>query len=260
MEPGGDTTPGGDFVRSLAKGLAVIEAFDAQAAGLTLSDVAKRTGLARGTARRSLLTLVELGYAGFDGKFFSLRPSVLRLGFAYLSALPFWNFAEPIMEDLVEEVRESCSAAVLDDTDIVYVLRIPTHKIMAISLGIGSRLPAFCTSMGRVLLSDRSDAEIERILKRSDLRPRTNRTVTDRAELKRIIDDVRSKGWAMVNQELEEGLISISAPIRDRNDRVIAAMNVTGQANRTPATQMVKTFLPPLRVAADRITALLRPR
>ncbi|MEO8037243.1 MAG: IclR family transcriptional regulator C-terminal domain-containing protein [Betaproteobacteria bacterium] len=252
--------PGDGYVQSFARGLAVIRAFNGERPAMTLSEVADSAGLTRAGARRILLTLVQLGYVVLDGRQFRLTARILDLGFAYLSSMPFWNLAEPIMEALVNEVHESCSASVLDDTDIVYVLRIPTSKIMTISLGLGSRLPAWCTSMGRVLLSDLSDAEIDAILRRSDLRARTVRSVTDRPELKKMIGEVREKGWAMVNQELEEGLISISAPIRDRNDRIIAAMNISGQANRTPATQMVKKMLPPLRAAADRISGLLRRR
>jgi len=255
-----DPRPGDGYVQSFARGLAVIRAFNGERPAMTLSEVADAAGLTRAGARRILLTLVHLGYVALDGRQFRLTARILDLGFAYLSSMPFWNLAEPIMEALVNEVHESCSASVLDGTDIVYVLRIPTSKIMTISLGLGSRLPAWCTSMGRVLLSDLTDAEIDAILRKSDLRPRTVRSVTERSELKKLICEVREKGWAMVNQELEEGLISISAPIRDRNGRIIAAMNISGQANRTPATQMVKKLLPPLREAADRISTLLQRR
>lgn len=255
-----DPRPGDGYVQSFARGLAVIRAFNGDRPTMTLSEVADAAGLTRAGARRILLTLVQLGYVALEGRQFRLTARILDLGFAYLSSMPFWNLAEPIMETLVNEIHESCSASVLDGTDIVYVLRIPTSKIMTISLGLGSRLPAFCTSMGRVLLAGLTDAEIDAVLKKSDLRPRTDRTVTDRAELKKLICEVREKGWAMVNQELEEGLVSISAPIRDRNGRIIAAMNISGQANRTPAAQMVKKFLPPLREAADRISGLLQRR
>ena len=227
---------------------------------MTLSEVAAGTGLTRAGARRILLTLAQLGYVTVEGRQFRLSARILDLGFAYLSSMPFWDLAEPIMEALVDQVHESCSASVLDGTDIVYVLRIPTHKIMTISLGPGSRLPAWCTSMGRVLLSGLDDAEVEAVLRRSKLEARTPRTVTDRAELRRLIAEVRAKGWALVNQELEEGLVSISAPIRQRSGRILAAMNVSGQANRTPPQQMVKRFLPPLRAAADRLTELMRRR
>lgn len=260
QESGNDPRPGDGYVQSFARGLSVIRAFDAEHPAMTLSEVAEATGLTRAGARRILLTLVHLGYVNSDAKYFRLTPRILELGFAYISSLPIWNLAEPIMEDLVAEVHESVSASVLDGADIVYVLRIPTHKVMTISLAIGSRLPAFCTSMGRVLLAGLEEAELDRVLRQSDLRARTSRTVINREELKKQIAEVRSQGWAMVNQELEEGLVSISAPIRDRTQRIIAAMNVSGQANRTPAQQMVKKFLPPLLQAAGRISDLLQRR
>jgi IclR family pca regulon transcriptional regulator len=252
--------PGDDYVRSFARGLAVIRAFNPSRPSMTLSEVAEVTALTRAGARRILLTLRQLGYVTTDGREFRLTARILDLGFAYLSSMPFWALAEPLMEALVEEVHESCSTSVLDGTDIVYVLRVPTHKIMTISLGVGSRLPAWCTSMGRVLLAGLTDPEVGAILRDSRIEPHTPRTVTDRAELRRLVAETRSKGWALVNQELEEGLVSIGAPIRERGGRIIAAMNISGQANRTPAAQMVKRFLPPLRRTADRLTEMLQRR
>jgi IclR family pca regulon transcriptional regulator len=253
-------TPGDAYVQSFARGLSVIRAFSSERPSMTLSEVAAATGLTRAGARRILLTLAQLGYVAAEGRQFRLTARILDLGFAYLSSMPFWNLAEPIMEALVEEVHESSSASVLDGTDIVYVLRVPTHKIMTISLGPGSRLPAWCTSMGRVLLSGLDDAEVDSILRRSKIETRTLRTVTERAELRRLVAEVRVRGWALVNQELEEGLVSISAPIRERSGRILAALNVSGQANRTSPQQMVKRFLPPLRAAADRLSELMRRR
>jgi IclR family pca regulon transcriptional regulator len=247
-------------VQSFARGLSVIRAFNAERPSMTLSEVAAEAGLTRAGARRILLTLNQLGYVAAEGRQFRLTARILDLGFAYLSSMPFWDLAEPIMEALVDEVHESSSASVLDGTDIVYVLRVPTHKIMTISLGPGSRLPAYCTSMGRVLLSGLDDAEVDSVLRRSKIEARTTQTITDRSELRRVIAEVRHRGWALVNQELEEGLISISAPIRDRNGRILAALNVSGQANRTSPQQMVKRFLPPLRAAANRLSELMRRR
>jgi IclR family pca regulon transcriptional regulator len=171
--------------------------------------------------------------------------------------MPFWNLAEPIMEALSQEVHESCSISVLDGTEIVYVLRVPARKIMTINLSIGSRLPAYCSSMGRVLLAGLSDEELDRTLRASDLRARTQRTVTDIDALKAIIADIRARGWAKNDQELEEGLVSLSAPIRNRAGQVIAAMNISGQANRTSADEMVRRFLPALLAASDKITNLV---
>lgn len=145
--------PGDSYVRSFARGLEVIRSFSQKAPTQTLSEVAQRTGLTRAGARRILLTLQALGYVDSDGRQFRLTPRILDLGFAYLSSMPFWSLAEPEMESLADEIGESCSAAVLEGTDVVYVLRVHTHKIMRTSLGVGSRLPAYCTALGRVLLA-----------------------------------------------------------------------------------------------------------
>ncbi|PLZ04471.1 IclR family transcriptional regulator [Burkholderia sp. WAC0059] len=252
--------PGDSYVQSFARGLSVIRAFNAEHPEQTLTDVAAATGLTRAGARRILLTLQTLGYVESEGRLFRLTPKILDLGFAYLTSMPFWNLAEPIMEDLSAQVHESCSAAVLDRTEIVYVLRVPTHKIMTINLSIGSRLPAYCTSMGRVLLSALDNAALGTALDLVPLHAHTPRTVTDRDELKRIIEQVRAQGWAIVDQELEDGLISISAPIRNRQGRIIAAMNISGNAQRTSAKQMVKTFLNPLQQAAQRVSSLVSQR
>lgn len=171
--------PGDSYVQSFARGLAVIRAFDAEHPEQTLTEVASATGLTRAGARRILLTLQTLGYVEADGRLFRLTPKILDLGFAYLTSMPFWNLAEPVMEQLSARIHESCSAAVLDRTEIVYVLRVPTHKIMTINLSIGSRLPAYCTSMGRVLLSSLDAAALDDTLARSTLRAYTPRTLTD---------------------------------------------------------------------------------
>ncbi|MBP6406266.1 MAG: helix-turn-helix domain-containing protein, partial [Ramlibacter sp.] len=175
----GTPQPGDSYVQSFARGLEVIRTFNAQAPQQTLSEVAQRSGLTRAGARRILLTLHALGYVQTDGKLYQLTPRILDLGFAYLSSMPIWNLAGPVMEALVGQVKESCSAAVLDATDIVYVLRVPTHKIMSITLGVGSRLPAYCTSMGRVLLADLPEDELMARLKASNRQAHTRHTVTD---------------------------------------------------------------------------------
>lgn len=234
--------PGDSYVQSFARGLAVIRAFDAAHPEQTLTEVASATGLTRAGARRILLTLQTLGYVEADGRLFRLTPKILDLGFAYLTSMPFWNLADPVMEQLSAQIHESCSAAVLDRTEIVYVLRVPTHKIMTINLSIGSRLPAYCTSMGRVLLSALDDAALDETLAQSDIRAHTARTTTDIGELKAAIAQVRQQGWAIVDQELEVGLLSISAPIRNRRGQIIAAMNISGNAQRHTAKQMVKEF------------------
>ncbi|MFN4350229.1 MAG: IclR family transcriptional regulator C-terminal domain-containing protein [Hylemonella sp.] len=249
--------PGDSYVQSFARGLEVIRSFSAEAPQQTLSEVAARTGLTRAGARRILLTLQTLGYVESDGRLFRLTARILDLGFAYLSSMPIWNLAEPVMEALVEEVKESCSAAVLEGTDIVYVLRVPTHKIMRNTLGVGSRLPAYCTSLGRVLLADLSDDELVKRLRASRPKAPTKHTVTDLDALLAKVQQVRRQGWCLVNQELEEGLISLAAPITNRAGRCIAALNISGQANRTNAKVAQETLLPALLQAARTISQRL---
>ncbi len=249
--------PGDTYVQSFARGLKVIRSFNASAPRQTLSEVAAASGLTRAGARRILLTLQTLGYVESDGKLFALTPRILDLGFAYLSSMPIWNRAEPVMEALVQQVHESCSAAVLDATDIVYVMRVATQKIMRIHLGIGSRLPAWCTSMGRLLLSDLDDAEVRRRLQAAPPEALTKHTVADIDALLAKVVQARRQGWCLVNQELEEGLISIAAPIVNRSGRMVAALNISGQANRTSAKVMQETMLPALLASAQRISILL---
>ncbi|MDM0020579.1 IclR family transcriptional regulator [Variovorax saccharolyticus] len=249
--------PGDSYVQSFARGLQVIRSFSASAPRQTLSEVAAASGLTRAGARRILLTLQTLGYVASDGKLFALTPRILDLGFAYLSSMPIWNRAEPVMEGLVQQVQESCSAAVLDATDIVYVMRVPTHKIMRISLGVGSRLPAYCTSMGRLLLADLDEQELRARLEASTLEAFTKHTVTDIDALLAKVAQARRQRWCLVNQELEEGLVSIAAPIVDRAGRTVAALNISGQANRTSAKVMQDSMLPALLAAAREISRLL---
>jgi len=220
--------PGDSYVQSFARGLEVIRTFSSAAPQQTLTEVAGRSGLTRAGARRILLTLQTLGYVETDGRQFRLTPRILDLGFAYLSSMPIWNLAEPVMEGLVERVKESCSAAVLEGTDIMYVLRVPTHKIMRINLGVGSRLPAYCTSMGRILLGSLPDEEVERRLAGAELPARTEHTLTRVDDVLARVRQARDQGWCLVDQELEEGLISMAAPVVNRNGRVIAALNISG--------------------------------
>ena len=249
--------PGDSYVQSFARGLQVIRSFSAAAPRQTLSEVAAATGLTRAGARRILLTLQSLGYVETDGKRFGLTARILELGFAYLSSMPIWNRAEPVMEALVEQVKESCSAAVLDGTDIVYVLRVQTHKIMRINLAVGTRLPAYCTSLGRMLLADLDDATVRERLEASERTAFTRHTITDVDTLVAKVAQARRQGWCLINQELEEGLISIASPVTDRSGRTVAALNISGQANRTPAKVMQETMLPGLRAAAAEISRLL---
>ena len=252
--------PSSEYVQSFARGLGVIRAFGPRAKTMTLTEVAQKTGLTRAGARRILLTLQTLGYVSLDGRSFSLTPRVLDLGYSYLSSMPLWDVAQPIMEDLVDRVHESVSASVLDGAEIVYVLRVPTHRIMTIGLSIGSRLPAYCTSMGRVLLGTLPEETLERTLAATKLVAVTRHTVTDAKQLKKLIAADAKRGWSLVDQELEEGLRSISVPLRDSAGHVIAAMNISGQAARCSVADMQKNFLPELQSAAARIEQALRLR
>jgi IclR family pca regulon transcriptional regulator len=252
--------PSDSYVQSFARGLAVIRAFTAQAPEHTLTSVAAATGLTRAGARRILLTLQALGYVEGDGKLFRLTPRILELGFAYLSTLPLWNLAEPVMEDLSEAMGESTSASVLDGADIVYVLRVSTRKIMRVSLGTGSRLPAYCTSMGRVLLAGLPPAEARALLASAPLVAHTAHTLTDVDAVMARVQQARRQGWCLVDQELEEGLVSLAAPIVGRGGQTIAAINLSGQANRTSAEAMREHMVAPLLQAAQRISDLLASR
>jgi IclR family transcriptional regulator, pca regulon regulatory protein len=246
------------FVQSLERGLAVIRAFDEHNPELTLSDVARRTGLTRAAARRFLLTLADLGYVRTDERWFTLSPRILELGYAYLSSLSLPEVAEPHLERLVAEVHESSSVSVLDGEDIVYVARVPTARIMTVSINVGTRFPAYATSMGRVLLSTLPKDELDAYLERVELRPLSPRTVTSRDALRAALDKVREQGWALVDQELEEGLRSIAAPIRDRSGDTIAAVNLSAHASRLTIEAARRGMVPALLATAARIEADLR--
>jgi IclR family pca regulon transcriptional regulator len=249
---------GAHFVQSLERGLAVIRAFKAETPELTLSDVARATGLTRAAARRFLLTLLDLGYVRSDGRLFSLTPRVLDLGYSYLSSISLPEVAEPHLERLVAEVHESSSVSVLDTGDVVYVARIPTSRIMAVSINVGTRFPAYATSMGRVLLAGLPEDELDAYLARTELRRLTPKTITTTKALHAELARVRAQGWALVDQELEEGLRAIAAPIRDRSGRVVAAANVSAHASRTSPDDIRRDLLPPLLAAAARIEADLQ--
>jgi IclR family pca regulon transcriptional regulator len=253
------TERGEHFVQSLERGLAVIRAFGADDPELTLSDVARRTGLTRAAARRFLLTLTDLGYVRTDGKQFSLTPRVLELGFAFLSSLTLPEVAEPHLERLAAELKESSSVSVLDGDEIVYVGRVPTSRIMRVSINVGTRFPAYATSMGRVLLAALEPDQLDAYLARAAIRPLTPRAIDNAGDLRTALQRVRDQGgWALVDQELEEGLRSIAAPIHDADGRTVAAVNLSAHASRVTAVDIERTLLPPLQAAARRIEADLR--
>jgi IclR family pca regulon transcriptional regulator len=247
----------GDFVESLDKGLRVVRSFDAQHPSMTLSEVAERTELTRAAARRFLLTLVELGYATFDGKRFALTARVLDLGHAYLRSSGLPEIITPYLRRVSEAVHESSSVSVLDGPDIVYIARVSTRRIMSVDLGVGARLPAVATSMGRVLLAHLPTAERDARVAESELVAHTRHTVTSRPKLRALLTRVRERGYCLVDQELEDGLRSIAVPIVDRSGQVRAAMNLSAQANRVGLEAMKRMFLPALRGAAEELRGVL---
>lgn len=247
-----------ETVQSLERGLAVIRAFDAEHPQMSLSDVARATGLTRAAARRFLHTLVGLGYMRTDGRLFALRPRVLELGYAYLSSLSLPEVALPHLEELVTRVHESTSVSVLDGDEVVYVARVPTKRIMTVAISVGTRFPAHATSMGRVLLAARSDEWLSGYLASARLKPITGHTVTNPEHLLAELRTVREQGWSMVDQELEEGLRSVAAPIIDTSGQVVAAVNLSAQAQRWTPESITTELLPPLLKTAAAISEDLR--
>jgi IclR family pca regulon transcriptional regulator len=246
-----------DFVQSLARGLSIVRAFDREHPALSLSEVAARVGLARAAARRCLLTLQHLGYVGLRGRSFFLLPRVLELGYSYLSSLDLTDLAQRAMEDLSRQTGQSCSLALLDAHDIVYVVRVPVRRIMSIALNVGARLPAFATSMGRVVLADFPVEELDEWLGGASLTAITPHTRATPPALREELARVRAQGYALVAQELELGLLSIAVPIHGANRRVIAGLNVSmpyADINRQIA---VKRMLPALREAQAAIESAI---
>lgn len=271
MEYDGDASPGvpadgaaaGKFVQSLARGLDVIRAFDAEHHSMTLTEVAKLTGLSRATARRFLLTLADLGYVRTDGKRFELTAQVLQLGYAYLSSHSLPQLIEPVLEELSAELNQSASASVLDGTDVVYIARVHTRRIMRVGIAVGTRFPAYATSMGRVLLAYLEPGALERALATGPLDALTPNTVTDPVLLRAELAAVRERGWCLVDQELELGLRSLAVPVFAPDGTVAAALNVSmgvlsGAAGGVSPLEAAMELLPALRAAADRVEAALR--
>ncbi|NBM15478.1 IclR family transcriptional regulator C-terminal domain-containing protein [Streptomyces sp. GC420] len=251
--------PGPGYLQSLARGLSVLTALGAgRDEGMTLSAVAGATGLARATARRSLLTLEQLGYAASDGRRFRLLPRVLELGYASLSDRGFPELVQPHMAELVKRVGESASMAVLDGQEIVYVARVPTVRIMSVNIRLGTRFPAYATSMGRVLLAGLGPQERAVRLPRVLPEPPTSRTVTSPARLARIVEETERRGYALVDGELEEGLRSLAVPVHDASGRVVAALNLAQHSGRGTPEDMVDALLPALRETAAHIESDLR--
>lgn len=247
-----------DYMGGFAKGLAVIEAFDEASPRMTIADVAKRTGLDRATARRCLLTLSTLGYADYDGKFFTLTQKILRLGHAYLSATPLPKILQPHLDQLSDAVGQSASASVLDGTEVVYIARAAQKRVMSISLMAGSRLPAYCASMGRVLLAALPEDEARAILAQTTLKANTPHTKTNLGEILAELRRVRAQGYAIIDQELEIGLCSIAVPIENARGRVVAAINIGVPAAHLAAEHLAERYLPALKVTQRALNGLMR--
>jgi len=246
-------TPGRDIVGSLERGLTVIEILANHADGLTLTEVAEKASLTRAGARRFLLTLVASGYAAQDGRRFLLTPKLLSQARTWLEGVSLWDYAAPFMRSLAADLNESCSAAILADTDVVYVARVPGERIISIALHVGTRLPAYCTAMGRVLLAGLPVEQRSAILARSNLVRNTQATETDPQRLLEIISKVAADGYSLVDRELEPDLRALAVPIRDREGRIVAALNVPTQAARHAREEILRDMLPRLRQAADSI-------
>jgi IclR family transcriptional regulator, pca regulon regulatory protein len=246
-----------DFVGALEKGLAVIEAFNTHDVALTAAVVASKTGLTRAGARRYLLTLAKLGYAEFDGKFFRLTPRVLRLGYAYLSGAPITKVAQPILEMIGEKMNEVASLTLLDGDDVVFVGRSTATRLASVSIGIGTRLPAYCTASGRVLLMHRTDAQIRRYLETIKPVAYTEKSITDHEKLVAEFQRARRDHVSVIDEEYEIGLRSIAVPVFNGRNDLLAALTVSVHSSRMSPEQMLEHILPTLEAGARTLSSMV---
>jgi IclR family pca regulon transcriptional regulator len=246
-----------DFMTSLARGLAVIRAFSDQRRSLTIAQISHKTGIPRAAVRRCLHTLKQLGYADADANNFSLKPKVLTLGYSYLSSTPLTVSALPFLNQISRTLNESCSLAVLDERQVLYVARSATSRIMSVALNTGSRLPAYCTSLGRAILAHLPQEVLDDYFSKVELKAYTDRTVVSERRLREILEAVRQDGYALVEEELEVGLRSIAVPVRGASGEVVAALNVGAQATRVSSRQMKTEFLPVLLRGSQEMAVLL---
>ncbi len=251
-----------NFMTSLARGLSVLEAFAQEMPQMTISQLSNKTGLSRAAVRRCLYTLTKLGYAGAeDGQRYSLRPKMLTLSHTYTVSNTLASAAQPILQRLSEQHHESFSVATLDGDEIVYIARSqggPTQRLMSVDLHVGSRLPAYCTSMGRVLIASQPADLVDKYLARVQIKPLTPKTVNSVDKLKLLLRNVRRNGYAICDQEFEMGLRSLAVPVYAPSGKVIATVNLSGNAQRMPMLEMQTEFLPPLRAAANELSVFLR--
>lgn len=245
------------FVKTFARGLQVIEALGRHKPGMTVGEVSEATCLSRSVVKRLLLTLTEVGYADTDGRDYSLTPKVLTLGLSYLYSLPFWKHAQYSLEELSQAIHQSCAMSILDHVDIVYVVRIPTYKILRASPTLGSRLPANAVSMGRILLAGLSDAELEHYLEHAPLHRLTNATLVDQELLREQILVAREKGYAWVKGELDESICGLAIAVKDMEGKVRGAINVSLPSETIEEAEAVEKYLAPLRNTAAQIRTAL---
>jgi IclR family pca regulon transcriptional regulator len=245
------------FMTSLARGLAVVRAFSDQRRSLTIAQISHKTGIPRAAVRRCLYTLKRLGYADSEANNFFLKPKILSLGYSYLSSTPLTVSAQPCLNNISRSLNESCSLAVLENDEVLYVARSATSRVMSIAVSTGSRLPAYCTSLGRVLLAGLSEEAMRHYLDTVKLRAFTERTVVSPVRLREILSEVRVSGYSVVEEELEVGLRSIAVPVRGASGVVHAALNVGAQATRVSTRQMEEDFLPVLLRGAQELSVLL---
>jgi len=247
-----------NFMTSLARGLAVVHAFQERKRHLTIAQISHRTEIPRAAVRRCLHTLIKLGYATTDGRTYSLLPKVLTLGHAYLSSTPLAVTAQPILDRLSNQLHEACSMATLEGDEVLYVARSATpQRLISVDLSVGSRLPAYCTSMGRILLAALDDAALNDYLEHADLQIKTSRTLHTPDAIRASIAEVRQQGWVMIDQELEVGLRSLAVPLKDSAGQVLAALNLSTHANRVTKQELETRFLPVLLDASKELSTRL---
>lgn len=245
------------FMTSLARGLAVVKAFSDQRRAMTIAQISHKTGIPRAAVRRCLYTLKQLGYADSEANNFFLTPKILTLGYSYLSSTPLTIAAQPCLNQVSRMLNESCSLAVLDDTEVLYVSRSATSRVMSVSLNAGSRLPAYCTSLGRVMLAAMSEDELQAYFAKVSLRAFTDRTLVSEEALREVLIGVRQNGYAVVEEELEIGLCSIAVPVRGASGATVAALNIGAQSARVNRAKLEQNFLPALLNAASELSVLL---
>jgi IclR family pca regulon transcriptional regulator len=247
-----------ELVHSALRAFEVLKAFRRDRPRMTLTEVAEATGMTRASARRFLLTLVHAGYAETDGKRFALTPRLLELGHAVMATSSVWDIARPVLAGISDRLGESCYGAVLDGVEVLYVMHIPSARhLINVDLRVGSRTPAYCTSVGRVLLAGLTPSAATRVLAATKPEARTPKTVTDHAALAEAVDAARAQGWAMVDEELELGLRSLSVPLRSRGGVTLGAINICGPTSRVSLEELRSTFLSEMLDAASRIQAAI---